>query len=61
MIERTCSARTTTKMRAIPLEQAAPSAAPHRRSRHASIVNDLYTYDRYKTWLQNLPDDWKNK
>ena len=61
MVERIFSARSTTNVRATPLEPEVPTAAPQRRSRHSTIVNDLYTYHRYKTWLQNLPDGWKNK
>jgi hypothetical protein len=59
MVERTFGDRSTTKVRAIPLEQAVPTAAPQRRSRHSTIVNDLYTYQRYKTWMHDLPDGWK--
>jgi hypothetical protein len=61
MIERPFSARFTTKVRGIPLEQAAPAAPPQRRSRHSAIINDLYTYQRYKTWMHDLRHGWINK
>jgi len=34
--------------------QASASAEPVRRSRHAPISHDLYTYRGYKTWMHNL-------
>ena len=61
MIERTFSARLTTTVRVIPLGQAVPTAAPQRRSRHSAIINDLYTYQRYKTWMHDLRDNRNNK
>jgi hypothetical protein len=61
MIERTLSARSTTKVRVISLEQAMPTVAPQRRTRHSVIINDLYTYQRYKTWMHDLRVGWNNK
>jgi hypothetical protein len=32
--------------------------APKTPSRHAAITRDLYTYQRYKEWLNNLRVTW---
>jgi hypothetical protein len=55
MIEVKSSAQTaTTNLRVIPQTQVLNSGEPSRRSRHAAITRDLYTYQGYKTWMHNL-------
>jgi len=44
----------TTNLRAIPQAQVVSSGEPSRRSRHAAVTRDLYTYQGYKTWMHNL-------
>jgi hypothetical protein len=54
MIEVKPSGQTpTTNLRVIPQAQLWSSGEP-RRSRHAAITRDLYTYQGYKTWMHNL-------
>jgi hypothetical protein len=44
----------TANLKVIPQAQVSVPTEPVRRSRHAPISNDLYTYQGYKTWMHNL-------
>jgi hypothetical protein len=50
--------RTTTttmaNLRLNPPQAAAAPSGPKARSRHAAITHDLYSYRRYKHWMNNL-------
>jgi hypothetical protein len=50
-----------TDTRSIPPDKpiVVPDIRP--RSRHSAITKDLYTYQRYKTWMHNLRDPWEKK
>jgi hypothetical protein len=41
-----------------PPQPAAVPAEPKARSRHAAITHDLYSYRRYKNWMDNLRATW---
>jgi hypothetical protein len=51
------SARTMANLRLNPPQ---PVAGPveQARSRHAAITHDLYSYRRYKHWMNNLRTSW---
>lgn len=38
-----------------PIVPAGRKAAP----RHGSTANDLYSYQGYKTWMNNARENWK--
>jgi hypothetical protein len=44
----------TANSKVTPKAQVLGPTEPVRRSRHAPISNDLYTYQGYKTWMNNL-------
>jgi hypothetical protein len=49
--------RTSTTMANLglyPLQAAAVPAGPRARSSQAAITHDLYSYRRYKHWMNNL-------
>jgi len=46
-----------TNLRLNPQPVAVP-AEPKARSRHAVITHDLYSYRRYKHWMNNLRASW---
>ena len=41
-------------LRVIPQAQVLDPGDPPRRSRHAAISHDIYTYQGYRTWMHNL-------
>jgi hypothetical protein len=41
-----------------PPQPAATLAEPKARSRHAAITHDLYSYRRYKHWMNNVRASW---
>ena len=51
------SAMTMTNQRLNPQPVAVP-AEQKARSRHAAITHDLYSYRRYKHWMNNLRTSW---
>jgi hypothetical protein len=51
------SAIAMTNLRLNPPPVADP-AEPKARSRHAVITHDLYSYRRYKNWMNNLRASW---
>jgi hypothetical protein len=52
------SGMTTTNLRLNPPQpvDVPPESKP--RSRHAVITHELYSYRRYKTWMNNLRASW---
>ena len=51
------SAMTMANLQLNPPQQVEPKA----RSRHAAITLDLYSYRRYKHWMNNLRASWDKK
>ena len=51
-------AKTVKKLHVQPPQPMVAAAAPTTRSRHASITHDLYSYRRYKHWMDNLRATW---
>jgi hypothetical protein len=49
---------TATKPRLNAVESVALPVAPKTRSRHSIITGDLYSYQRYKNWINNLRITW---
>ena len=52
------SAMTMTNLRLNLPQPVAVPAEPKARSRHAAITHDLYSYRRYKHWMNNLRTSW---
>ena len=52
------SATTATKLRLNRAQSVALPVEPKTRSRHAAITRDLYSYQRYKHWVNNLRVTW---
>ena len=52
------SAMAMTNLRLNPPHAEATPAEPKARSRHAAITHDLYSYRRYKHWMNSLRDSW---
>jgi hypothetical protein len=52
------SAMTMTNLRLNPPQPVAVPAEPKTRSRHAVITHDLYSYRRYKHWMNSLRASW---
>ena len=51
-------ARTVKNLRLQPPQPILVAAEPATRSRHAAITHDLYSYRRYKNWMNNLRATW---
>ena len=51
------SAVTMTNLR-LNSEPVDVPAEPKPRSRHSAITHDLYSYRRYKHWMNNLRSSW---
>ena len=45
-------------LRLNPPQPGAVPAEPKARSRHAAITHDLYSYRRYRHWMNNLRASW---
>jgi hypothetical protein len=45
-------------LRLNPPQPVAVPAEPKARSRHAVITHDLYSYRRYRHWMNNLRASW---
>jgi hypothetical protein len=52
------SALAMTNLRLDPPQAIAVPAEPKARSRHGAITHDLYSYRRYKHWMNNLRASW---
>jgi hypothetical protein len=52
------SGMTMTNQRLNSPQAAVTPAEPKARSRHAAITHDLYSYRRYKHWMNNLRVSW---
>jgi hypothetical protein len=52
------SAMTMANLRLNPPQPVAGPAEQKARSRHAAITHDLYSYRRYKHWMNNLRASW---
>jgi hypothetical protein len=52
------SPTTVTNQRLNAVQSVAVPAEPKTRSRHAAITRDLYSYKRYKDWMNNLHVTW---
>jgi hypothetical protein len=52
------SVMTVTNLRLNSAQPVAAPAEPTARSRHAAITHDLYSYRRYKHWMNNLRATW---
>jgi hypothetical protein len=52
------SAMTMTSLQLNPPQPVAVPAEPKTRSRHAAITHDLYSYRRYKHWMNSLRASW---
>jgi hypothetical protein len=62
MIEVKPSGKTAAaNLRAIPQAEVLGSSEPVRRSRHTAVSNDLYTFQGYKTWMNNLRNTREGK
>jgi hypothetical protein len=47
-----------TNLQPNPPQPVAVPAEPKARSRHAAITHDLYSYRRYKHWMNNIRASW---
>ena len=54
------SAVAMTNQQLNPPQPVATPAEPKARSRHAVITHELYSYRRYKHWMNNLRASWDN-
>jgi hypothetical protein len=52
------TAMTMANLHLNPPQAAAVPAGPKARSRHAAITHDLYSYRRYKHWMNGLRASW---
>jgi hypothetical protein len=52
------SAMMMTNLRLNPPQPVAVPTEPKVRARHAAITHDLYSYRRYKHWMNKLRDSW---
>ena len=48
-----------TNLQAPPQPEPGLPAGPKVASRHRSTTNDLYSYQGYKTWMNNARENWK--
>ena len=55
------SAMTMANLQLNPPQPVAVPAEPKVRSRHAAITLDLYSYRRYKHWMNSLRASWDKK
>jgi hypothetical protein len=52
------SALAMTNLRLNPPQAADVPAEWKARSRHAAVTHDLYSYRRYRHWMNNLRTSW---
>jgi len=53
-----CGAMMMENLRLNPPQPAEVSSGSKARSRHAAITHDLYSYRRYKHWMNDLRVSW---
>ncbi len=47
-------------VQALPQPETILPAGPKVSSRHRTITNDLYSYQGYKSWMNNAREKWKD-